>query len=124
MIVSSTMRARPARGLTPALNRDQRIHEPSMQLIETTPPPNGLPAAESPTRREYRRILVAVDEQRDLALVPDAVELARSHRAILEIVCGSPRLNPFAYSTMAAVALAHEGLEQWQKQLLDSALRT
>lgn len=93
-----------------------------MQLTETGPTPNGIPS-EGDARRDYRRILVAIDTKRDLELVPDAVTLARAHRAILEIVCGCPRLSPFAYSTMGAVALAHQGLIEWQQQIIEGALR-
>jgi hypothetical protein len=112
-------------------SRANAIGEPSSRHSTQSDRSNtGMPpATEIETQREYRRIVIAIDGPRDLGLVPHAAELARTHHAVLEIVCGSPRIspfvyaNPFAYATVVGVALASEAVRKSREQLVQRALR-
>jgi hypothetical protein len=67
------------------------------------------------------RVLVAVDSADDLPLVDAACELARKHRASLELVGGIARAAPTVALVACPRALNHE-LECYSRALLSEAV--
>jgi hypothetical protein len=67
------------------------------------------------------RVLVAVDSADDLPLVDAACELAREHRATLEVVGGIARAAPTVALVACPKALNHE-LECYSRSLLADAV--
>jgi hypothetical protein len=67
------------------------------------------------------RVLVAVDSADDLPLVDAACELAREHRASLELVGGIARAAPTVALVACPRALNHE-LECYSRALLSEAV--
>lgn len=67
------------------------------------------------------RVLVAVDSAEDLPLVDAACELAREHRATLEVVGGIARAAPTVALVACPKALNHE-LECYSRAVLADAV--